>query len=74
MRKVHLYSLDKTKNPLIMENVLKVPRNTFLLPMPGIKGQPYNVCRNVALRSALEIIVHSLLVGAATGFGTTSVV
>ena len=36
--------------------------------------QWYKVCRNVALRSALGIIVHSLLVGAATGFGTTSVV
>ena len=57
-----------------MVTVLKVQRNTFLIPMPGIEGQIYNVCRNVALRSALGIIVHSLFVGAATGFGTTSVV
>ena len=38
---------------------------------PAIQG---TVCRNVALRSALGIIVHSLFVGAATGFGTISVI
>ena len=57
-----------------MKIVLKVQRNTFFLPMPGIEGQPYKVCRNVALSSALVITVHSMLVGTATGFGTTSVV
>ena len=31
MRKVHLYWLDTTQNLLIMENVLKVPRNTSIL-------------------------------------------
>ena len=57
-----------------MKIVLKVQRNTFFLPMPGIEGQPYKVCRNVALISALVITVHSMLVGMATGFRTTSVV
>ena len=48
-----------------MVTVLKVQRNTVVI---------FKVCGNVAMRSALGIVVHSLFVGAATGVGTTSVV
>ena len=41
----------------------------IVLTTPGVADYD-----GVALRSALGIIVHSLFVGAATGFGTTSVV
>ena len=70
---MHLYWLDATKsfhNGDCPEGPEKHICNTNAGNLrPTIQG-----CRNVALRSALGIIVHSLFVCAATGFGTTSVI
>ena len=70
---MHLYSLDTTK-PSHNGDCPEVPEKHIFTTNAGNLRPAIQGMQKRGPRSALGITVHSLLVGAATGFGTTSVV